>query len=151
MTLTAARRESPLGKIALRQTVRNGTLVPYLFIGPALVCLVTFNILAIVVAAAVSLTNLDISGLGNLDQVRFVGLRNYQVMFGDPAFWESFRNTALFVGLGVPTLIIGSLAIAIAVNYSQSWFFLALRAFYFVPALTPSSPCSFTWAHLYPP
>jgi multiple sugar transport system permease protein len=149
MTVTAARRESPLGKIALRQTVRNGTLVPYLFIAPALVCLVTFNILAIVVAAAVSLTNLDISGLGNFDQVRFVGLRNYQVMFGDPAFWEAFRNTALFVGLGVPTLIIGSLAIAIALNYSQSWFFRALRAFYFVPAITAIVAISLIWGNLY--
>jgi multiple sugar transport system permease protein len=110
---------------------------------------VTFNVIAILVAAVVSLTNLDIGGLGNPDQVRFIGLRNYEQMFSDPAFWESFRNTAFFVGLGVPTLIIGSLAIAIALNYSQSWLFRALRAFYFVPAITAIVAISLIWGNLY--
>ena len=127
----------------------KGTLVPYLLISPALLCLVLFNVVSILVAAVVSLTNLDISGLANLDQVGFIGLRNYQSMFADPAFWESLRNTAFFVALGVPTLIVGSLAIAIALNYSQSWLFRALRAFYFVPAITAIVAISLIWGNLY--
>ncbi len=121
----------------------------YALITPALLCLATFNILSIVVAAAVSLTNLDISGLRDYGNVRFIGLQNYQAMFNDPAFWEALRNTAFFVALGVPTLIVGSLAIAIALNYSQSWFFRALRAFYFVPAITAIVAISLIWGNIY--
>ncbi|HEV2414389.1 MAG TPA: sugar ABC transporter permease [Candidatus Dormibacteraeota bacterium] len=118
-------------------------------ISPALVCLLIFNILSIAVAAVVSLTNLDITGLADPSQVRFIGSANYQAMLHDPAFWEAFRNTLFFVGLGVPTLVIGSLAIAVALNYSQSWFFRALRAFYFVPAITAIVAISLIWGNIY--
>ncbi len=149
MTATTARHEAPPRHIFFRTTWQRSTFVPYVFIGPALLCLVAFNILSIVVAAVVSLTNMDIGGLAHFDQVRFIGLRNYQMLFSDGAFWESLGNTAFFVALGVPTLIIGSLAIAIALNYSQSWFFRALRAFYFVPAITAIVAISLIWGNLY--
>src|SRR5579859_7101462 len=102
MTMTDALREASARRFALRPRWRRGALVPYALIAPALLCLVTFNIVSIVVAAAVSLTNLDISGLGDYANVRFIGLRNYQLMFSDPAFWEALRNTAFFVVIGVP-------------------------------------------------
>jgi len=144
MTATAAQHESAPRRLALRPPWQRSTLVPYVLIGPALVCLLTFSVLSIFVAAVVSLTNLDISGLADYSQVRFIGLHNYQAMFGDPAFWEALGNTAFFVAVGVPTLVIGSLATAIALNFSRSWLFRALRAFYFVPAITASgvSPAS---------
>lgn len=123
--------------------------MPYIFISPALLCLVVFSVLSIVVAAVMSLTNMDVGGLAHVDQVRFIGLRNYQMLFSDAAFWESLRNTAFFVAVGVPTLIIGSLAIAIALNYSQSWLFRALRAFYFVPAITAIVAIALIWGNLY--
>jgi multiple sugar transport system permease protein len=113
------------------------------------VCLLTFNVLSIAVAAAVSLTNLDIGGLADHSQVRFIGLGNYRAMFIDPAFWEALRNTLFFVALGVPTLVVGSLAIAIALNYSKSKFFRALRAFYFLPAITAIVAISLIWGNLY--
>jgi multiple sugar transport system permease protein len=110
---------------------------------------VAFSVLSIVVAAVVSLTNLDIGGLGNPDAVRFVGLHNYQTLFSDAAFWESLGNTAFFVAFGVPVMIAGSLAIAIALNYSQSRLFKALRAFYFLPAITAIVAISLIWGNLY--
>ncbi len=117
MTATAARREAPARMLGFRTPWRRGTLVPYVLVGPALLCLLTFSVLSIFVAAVVSLTNLDIGGLADYGQVRFIGLRNYQSLFGDPAFWEALGNTAFFVLVGVPTLVIGSLAIAIALNF----------------------------------
>ena len=149
MTLTAAQHDARARRFAFRPAWHRGSLVPYVLISPALVCLVTFSVLSIFVAAAVSLTNLDISGLGDYSQVRFIGLRNYQAMFGDPAFWEALRNTAFFVVVGVPTLVVGSLAIAIALNFSRSRFFRALRAFYFVPAITAIVAISLIWGNLY--
>jgi multiple sugar transport system permease protein len=149
MNTSAAQREATPRLIALRTGWHGSAAAPYLFIGPALLCLIVFSVVSVLVAAVVSLTNLDIGGLANSDQVRFIGLRNYQALFNDPAFWESLRNTFFFVVLGVPTLIIGSLAIAIALNQSQSWFFRALRAFYFVPAITAIVAISLIWGNLY--
>jgi len=149
MTVTAAHHEATRRGLAFPATWRRSALVPYVLISPALLCLVTFSVLSIFVAAAVSLTNLDISGLADYSQVRFIGLHNYQTLFGDPAFWEALGNTAFFVAVGVPTLVIGSLAIAIALNYSRSRFFRALRAFYFVPAITAIVAISLIWGNLY--
>ena len=149
MTVRAAGHEAPAPRVAFRTPLQRSTLVPYVLITPALLCLVTFSVLSIFVAATVSLTNLDIGGLGDYSQVRFIGLHNYQTMFSDPAFWEALGNTAFFVAVGVPTLVIGSLAIAIALNYSRSWFFRALRTFYFVPAITAIVAISLIWGNLY--
>src|SRR5216683_4724736 len=149
MILTAARREPKLHTASPGMSRLRRALVPYVFIGPALFFLVVFSVLSLFVAAAVSLTNLDISGLAHYANVRFIGLRNYQMLFSDGAFWESLGNTAIFVVVGVPTLIIGSLAIAIALNYSQSRLFRALRAFYFVPAITAIVAISLIWGNRY--
>ena len=149
MAITAARAEAQSRKVVLGTSRLRRSLVPYVFISPALFFLVAFSVLSLVVAAGVSLTNLDISGLAHYGNVRFIGLHNYQMLFSDAAFWESLGNTAIFVGFGVPTLIIGSLVIAIALNYSQSRVFRALRAFYFVPAITAIVAISLIWGNLY--
>lgn len=149
MTASAARHETPARRLTFPLLWQRSTLVPYVLISPALVCLLTFSVLSIFVAAVVSLTNLDISGLADYSQVRFIGVHNYQALFGDPAFWEALGNTAFFVAVGVPTLVIGSLAIAIALNFNRSWFFRALRAFYFVPAITAIVAISLIWGNLY--
>jgi multiple sugar transport system permease protein len=149
MTATVAQPEAAVRRAAFWAPWRRSTLVPYILVGPALLCLLTFSVLSIVVAAVVSLTNLDISGLADYGQVRFIGLHNYQAMFGDPAFWEALGNTAFFVVVGVPILVIGSLAVAIALNFSRARFFRALRAFYFVPAITAIVAISLIWGNLY--
>jgi multiple sugar transport system permease protein len=126
-----------------------GVALPYVFVGPTVACLVVFGVLPIAVAAVVSLTNLDITGLGDHSAIRFVGLGNYRELFRDPAFWQALRNTALYIGVGVPTLVVGSLSIAIALNRSSSRFFRALRVFYFFPAITAIVAISLIWGYLY--
>ena len=132
-----------------RPTPRRLSLTPYIFVTPALLCLVAFGVLPIAVAAVVSLTNLDISGLAHYGNVHFVGLANYRTLFNDPVFWESLRNTAIFVVFGVPSILASSLAVAIALNRSQSRFFRALRVFYFFPAITAIVAISLIWGYLY--
>ena len=140
VTLTRSRR--------LRAGV-GGVALPYLFVAPTVACLVVFGVLPVVVAAGVSLTNLDIVGLGDHSAIRFIGLGNYRQLAHDPAFWQALRNTALYIGVGVPTLVIGSLAIAIGLNRSASRFFRALRVFYFFPAITAIVAISLIWGYLY--
>jgi multiple sugar transport system permease protein len=122
---------------------------PYLFVAPAFICLLAFGILPIAIAAVVSFTDLSVGGLGNLSAVHFVGLRNYQALFGSPDFWSALRNTALFVVMGVPVIIVVSLAVAIGLNQGQSRLFRALRTFYFLPAVTAVVAIALIWGYLY--
>lgn len=136
------RARNPRRRLGARTT-------PYLFVAPAFICLLAFGILPIAIAAVVSFTDLNVGGLGNLSAVHFVGLRNYQALFGSPDFWSALRNTALFVVMGVPVIIVVSLAVAIALNQGQSLLFRALRTFYFLPAVTAVVAIALIWGYLY--
>ena len=136
-------------RVAVKRRRNRGLAAPYVFVGPAFACLFAFGVLPIAIAAVVSLTDLNVGGLGNLSAVHFVGLRNYQALFGDHAFWSALGNTILFVGMGVPVIVIVSLIVAIALNQSQSRFFRALRTFYFLPAVTAVVAIALIWGYLY--
>lgn len=147
MQLTFVRRAP---RCAARRPRRSGASVtPYLLVGPAFVLLAAFGVLPIVVAAAVSLTDLDIRGLGDPDAIRFIGLGNYRILFGDPDFWAALANTAFFVAIGVPSIVTISLFVALGLNQRRSAFFRALASFYFVPAITAIVAVSLIWGYLY--
>ncbi len=122
---------------------------PYGFIAPAMTLLVAFGVLPIAVALLVSFTDMNLAGLGNWSRIRFIGGDNYVKLFGDPAFWQALGNTAFFAVIGVPSVIVVSLVIALALNRSQSRFFRALRSFYFVPAITAIVAVALVWGYLY--
>lgn len=124
-------------------------LAPYIFVSPALLLLATFGVLPILVAALVSFTNMNISGLARWSNIKFVGFSNYAKLFRDPDFWQALTNTLFFVGLGVPAVVLLSLAVALLLNRDGGWFYRALRAFYFVPAITGIVAISLVWSYLY--
>jgi len=124
-------------------------LAPYLFVSPAMVLLVTFGIVPILVAAVISTTNMNISAFASWDNVDFVGADNYVALFADPDFWQALGNTGLFAVVGVPAIVLVSLFVAILLNRSQTVFFRALRAFYFIPAITAIVAISLIWGYLY--
>jgi multiple sugar transport system permease protein len=144
--VTLADRAAPAAAGSRR---RRGSLVPYALIGPAFLLLMAFGVLPIAVAAVVSLTDMDIRGLGDLSSVRFIGLENYGTLFADGDFWVSLLNTAFFVLIGVPAIVILSLLVALGLDHSQSRYFRALRSFYFLPAITAIVAISLIWGYLY--
>ena len=103
-----------------RRTFLRNRLTPYVFIGPAFAVLLAFGLLPILIAAAVSVTDLDLRGLGDPATVKFVGLENYQRLLGDGDFWSALANTGFFIVIGVPVIIVGSLAVAIALRMMDS-------------------------------
>jgi multiple sugar transport system permease protein len=111
--------------------------------------LFTFGIFPILVATLVSVTNLNISGLADVHNVKFIGLSNYAKLFADPDFWQSMTNTAIFALIGIPSVVLLSLAIALLLNRSGNIYFRALRSFYFVPAITAIVAISLIWGYLY--
>lgn len=133
---------------ARRSTV-GSPLAGYLLVGPAVLLLLLFGVLPILVAAVVSLTDLDIRSLSDPASARFIGLDNYAALFADPDFWTSLGNTAFFVVIGVPSIVIISLLIAVGLDHGQSRYYRALRAFYFIPAITAIVAVSLIWGYLY--
>ena len=129
--------------------MRASRLTPYVFVSPAMILLLAFGILPIAVAAVVSLTDMNISGLANWGNVEFVGLANYERLAADPDFWKALGNTVFFAGIGVPSVVLVSLAVALLLNRSGGRFFQALRSFYFIPAITGIVAISLVWGYLY--
>ena len=124
-------------------------VIPYLFAGPAMILLFSFGIFPILVAAFVSLTDLNISGLADRSNIKFIGLANFGKLFTDPDFWQSITNTAIFAVVGIPSVVFFSLGIALLLNRNGNAFFRALRSFYFVPAITAIVAISLVWGYLY--
>lgn len=124
-------------------------LTPYLLIAPATLLLLAFGVLPIFVAGVVSLTDLNLAGLGDWNVVQWIGFANYRELFHDPAFWQAMSNTGLFALIGVPSVVGISLVIALMLNFSNNWFFRAMRTFYFVPAITAIVAVSLVWGYLY--
>jgi multiple sugar transport system permease protein len=129
--------------------MRRASITPYLFVSPAVLLLLAFGVLPIAVAAIVSLTDMNISGLANWRNVEFVGVDNYVALAADPDFWRALGNTGLFVVVGVPAIVIVSLGVALLLERSGGRFARALRSFYFVPAVTGIVAISLVWGYLY--
>ncbi|NUP51805.1 MAG: sugar ABC transporter permease [Catenulispora sp.] len=121
-----------------------------MFVSPAFLLLFAFGVLPIGLAALVSFTDLNVAGLGDLSQVHWVGFDNFSTLLAaDSDFWPALGNTALFIVMGVPVIVVVSLAVAIGLNRSRNRLFRALRAFYFVPAVTGIVAVSLVFANLY--
>jgi multiple sugar transport system permease protein len=122
---------------------------PYVLIAPATLLLLAFGVLPIIVAAIVSFTDMNLAGLGDWSLIKFVGVDNYHHLFADSAFWQALGNTGFFALVGVPSVIIFSLIIALLLNRSDSRFFRGLRSFYFLPAITAIVAIALVWGYLY--
>ncbi|KHO63087.1 sugar ABC transporter permease [Thermoanaerobacter sp. YS13] len=135
----------------MKNTIRwiNKYKYPYLFIMPAVSLLLVFTIIPIFVALIISLTNIDLSGLADWSNIKFIGLRNYINLFKDSAFKKSIFNTVYYVVIGVPLVIIFSMFIAILLDYGKNIIFKILRLFYYMPSITNSIAVAIVWGWLY--
>ena len=74
---------------------------PYLFVAPAVVILAIFWVYPILNMGYLSLFKWDLIS----PKMQFVGLQNFQALFADQQFWQTFVNTVIYtlfvVGLGV--------------------------------------------------
>lgn len=122
---------------------------PYLFIAPAVLLLFTFTIIPIFISLFISFTNIDLSGLANWGNIRFIGLQNYINILSDGAFRNSIFNTFYYVIIGVPLVIIFSMFAAILLDYGKDIVFKVLRLFYYMPSITNSIAVAVVWTWLY--
>ena len=98
-----------------------------------------------------SFTDFDIYALGNLSNMRFVGLKNYFNLLNDPLFWTSIKNTFYFVIAGGPLSVATSLGAALLLNSKLIKYKSIFRLVYFLPVVTTLVAVSIVWRYIYHP
>lgn len=120
-------------------------LTPYLFLLPALLMLGLTVFLPALQAFYLSFTRYEY----DLTQTpQWVGFANFRRLWTDPVFWQTLRNTVLYLIGVVPILVIAPLALAILVNqklHGIQWF----RAAYYTPVVISMVVAGIAWKWLY--
>ncbi|MBS7578432.1 MULTISPECIES: sugar ABC transporter permease [unclassified Enterococcus] len=127
------------------------TKAPYFFIAPAVALLLIFSIVPIFIALIISFTDLSLAGLADFSRINFVGLENYINIFSDATFGQAVFNTGYYVLIGVPLVVIFSLALAIMINFGNNKFFQFLRLVFYSPSITNTVAIAVVWMYLYNP
>lgn len=145
----------PVAPAAAREAVRlprkarsDSGRAPWLFVSPALAAIFVFFAIPVVSALLLSLTDFDIYALADLDNLRFVGLQNYERLLANPLFWGAMRNTAWFSVLGVPLSIAASLAAAVILNDRMVKWRPVWRVMFFAPYVTTLVATAVLWNYL---
>ena len=115
---------------------------------PALTAIGLFFFLPALAALVLSFTDFDIYALANLDNLRFIGLDNYQRLVTNPLFWQAMGNTMWFVVFGVPLVVIASLAAAMLVNAKTLKWRGVWRVALFAPFVTTLVATAVVWNYL---
>jgi multiple sugar transport system permease protein len=126
----------------------TGSRAGWLFVAPALLVIGTFFVLPVLAALALSLTDFDIYALADLQNVRFVGFRNYLRLLTTPLFWRALGNTTFFVIVGVPASLGASLVAALLLNASVARLKGVFRTAAFAPVVTTLVAVAVIWTYL---
>ncbi|PZV26767.1 MAG: lactose ABC transporter permease [Snowella sp.] len=134
--------------MTLGHSFKNKTLIqitPYLFLLPALAVLGIAVFYPAFQAFSLSFTQYD---LDLIQAPQWVGLKNFQKLFNDKVFWQTIRNTFLYLIGVVPILVIVPLGLAILVNQKLRgirWFRIA----YYTPVIISMVVAGIAWKALY--
>ena len=104
--------------------------IPWLFVTPALIFFTIFTLYPIIASFIISFQ----TGIGQNKQ--FSGLTNYIRLLEDETFWVSLKNTAVLLVVHVPSVVILSLIIAVALNRKSLKFKGIFRVLFYLPAVT---------------
>ena len=121
-------------------------LTPYLFLLPA-----AFVLGLTVFLPAVQAFSLSFTRYGDYDLTqtpKWVGLENFKNLWADPVFWQTLKNTLLYLVGVVPILVIASLGLAILVNQKLrgiNWF----RMLFYTPVLISMVVAGIAWKAIY--
>ncbi|MCT7984198.1 sugar ABC transporter permease [Laspinema sp. A4] len=133
-------------KTPLSQILKpNFSLTPYLFLFPALFILGLTVFWPALQAFYLSFTRY---GYDITEAPNWIGLANLQRLWTDPIFWETLRNTLLYLACVVPILVIAPLGLAILVNGKlpgMNWF----RTAYYTPVVISIVVAGIAWKWLY--
>jgi multiple sugar transport system permease protein len=130
---------------------RRRTLVGWGFATPFTVLFAVFMALPVIASLMMSLTDLRSTDLRHPFAVQFVGLGNYERLFGDELFQRAAVNTAGFVVAGVPLTVVVALAAATALNSGLVRLRVLFRVGFYLPVVTSIVAIAVVWRFLLDP
>ncbi len=110
-----------------------------LFILPSLMGIVAFIIAPFFRSIYYSFTQ-------GITEVSFVGLANFTDLLGNPTFTLAVKNTAIFIGIGVPLVFVISLSLSLLMMSSK---FVLERWALLTPLMVPISTVIIGWQFLF--
>ena len=143
MAETTIIKRSPLSLVAkLRQKWVEIYKVrwPYLFISPFYILFLIFGVYPILFSLYLSFT--EWKGLG---PIKFVGLRNFELLLKDKVFWQSMTNGAILFFLYVPIMTFLALVLAVILNSKRVRGFRFFRTLLFIPYIMNIVAAGFTF------
>src|SRR5512145_2845259 len=81
---------------------------PYLFISPFYILFLIFGVYPVLFSLYLSFT--EWKGLG---PIKFVGLKNFELLFKDKVFWQSMTNGVILFFMYVPIMTFLALVLAV--------------------------------------
>ena len=136
-----------MGKKIIHKYTLSQYKISILFLIPAIVLFTVFSWRPIIWSFIISFQDYP---MNPAFKAKFVGWKNFKILFEDPLFYQSWRNTLLFVILG---LIIGyfiPVILAILINEMRH-FKSFLRLGYYLPVILPLVVVAIMWKFLYMP
>ena len=113
---------------------------PYLFISPFYILFLIFGVYPILFSLYLSFT--EWKGLG---PIKFVGLRNFELLFRDKIFWQSMTNGVILFFMYVPIMTFLALVLAVILNSKRVRGFRFFRTLLFIPYIMNIVAAGFTF------
>ncbi len=141
------------GKNLKRRNKGSGLLTASPFLLPSLIGLLIFSMLPLIISGFISLT--DWNGLDQLTapgffKEHFIGFDNFKTIFTTPEFWRTLANTAEYIILYIPLMLIASLSVAYLLSRPYRGIG-AFRVIYYLPVLTSWVAASLIWKSVLSP
>lgn len=125
--------------------VHRQTRAAWLFMAPSLLVLAAFVVYPMSQALYLSFTDYDV-----LTPARWVGLDNYEELFGDEAFRRAFRNTLYYAAVTTPVSVVLALGTAVLLNRRFPLRGLG-RTAVFLPVVVGLAVVAIAWSFLLDP
>ena len=123
---------------------RNEFIWGWIFIIPTMLGLIILNIIPIFQTIYKSFFKTGDFGRGNI----FVGMENYQKLFGDSQVWQALLNTIKYALMEVPFSIIISLVLAVLLNRKMKGRSV-YRTIMFLPMVAAPVAVAMVWRWLF--
>lgn len=112
----------------------------YLFIAPAAILLIIFNVIPLFASFWVSLQNMGV----DLGQAKFVGFNNFVKAFHDRRLLQSVEISLKYTAIEVPLQMIIGVALS-ALLAKNTFFNKLIRGIYFLPVVCSAVVVGVTW------
>lgn len=145
MNPSAAKPRAPTDAVWRRQR-RRELLTALVMLAPSLLFLGAFTYWPILRSAVYGFFDVQLGST----EIFYVGLENYQRLWHDALFWQSLRNTVVYMVITVPCSIALALLLAVALDRGLRGTAL-YRSTFFYPVMIPSVAAGMVWVFLYAP